>query len=243
MTAPAITHTTAADGTFSAAGAAAWDATHTLANLSGADKLLGAGEGSSVVDEITLGSGLAMTGTTLSATNNTSEVVGAGAPNQSFDLTNGGGGGAVTIISKSIAGIATGDQLAIEVWYTILNNSGSNALYTTVFSLGGLNMTCADAGNTTASATARASRVSGGMFSISASNLAYAQQSGVGVLTPTAADAGGSLTVAASRQGWNTSTSDLTGTQTIVFSVASSTVTTTQTLILHSYIKRKVSAV
>ncbi|HEX2614026.1 MAG TPA: hypothetical protein VHL10_00915, partial [Nitrososphaera sp.] len=56
-----------------------------------------------------------------------------------------------------------------------------------------------------------------------------------------AANNGSSLAAAYSEQGWNTSTSDLTGTQTLTLKVTSDATTSTQTVTLHSYVIRKIS--
>ena len=63
-----VTHSTPADGTFSAAGTAAWNDDHAIADLSAVSKLVGSGAGSAAVGEITLGTALSMSGNTLNAT-------------------------------------------------------------------------------------------------------------------------------------------------------------------------------
>ena len=64
-----VTHSTPSDGTFSGSGATAWDAAHTISNLSAVSKLVGSSSASAAVTEITLGTNLSMSGSTLSATN------------------------------------------------------------------------------------------------------------------------------------------------------------------------------
>lgn len=157
------------------------------------------------------------------------------APNADFDLTNGGAGGAVTIISKSITGIAVGDQIQLEIWYTILNNSGSARTYTDTGSLGSVSIGGAHAG-LNASATSRGPRFARFSFSISASNLAYAMKwSAAGGSVADGLNAG-----YAHVGGWSASSSDLTGTQTLTFTIASNNTTATQTLTLHNYTIRKI---
>lgn len=76
MTAPAITHAftnpkaDGADATI--VRPSDWNAAHTLANFSAVSKLLGSGSASATPTEITLGSNLSMSGTTLSASGSNS---------------------------------------------------------------------------------------------------------------------------------------------------------------------------
>lgn len=167
------------------------------------------------------------------------ETVFADAPNQDFDLTNGGLGGAVTILSKSITGIVAGDQISVELWVTALNNSGTNRSYTTVISLGALNTNALADWAVNASATNRASATYLEQFSISATNLAYIQN----VTLKNGITAAGALgtQVGGTSYGYNLAASDLTGTQTLSVTTSSPSTTATQTLTLHSYTIRKIS--
>jgi hypothetical protein len=200
-----VTHSSPADGTFSDAGRAAWDAGHTVSGYQ--------------------------------------EIIFADSPNQDFDLTNGGAGGAVTIISKSITGIAAKDQIILEVSATLLNNSAAGRTYTRAFSLGGLAVSIVDGAAINASATDRAMRYFSGSFSVSATNLAYATAMPALAYQAVAANTAGSLLATLERWGWNTTATDLTGTQTLTFTISSGAVNTTQTLTLHRYIIRKISMV
>lgn len=71
MAAPAITHTKVAtlpDQPGVEVNKAEWNGPHALANFTAVSKLLGSGSAAATPDEITLGAGLTMTGTTLEAT-------------------------------------------------------------------------------------------------------------------------------------------------------------------------------
>lgn len=165
----------------------------------------------------------------------------AAAPNQNFDLTNGGGGGAVTIISQSVSGIAVGDFIEMEVWYSILNNSGATKTYAHSAALGSLGILATEGTTVAASATSRSLRRWHVRFSVSATNLSYGQLSQVATAI-VATDTHAALAVNLGSQAWDTATDDLTGTQTLAWTVTSSAANTTQTLTLHSYTIRKVSA-
>lgn len=169
------------------------------------------------------------------------EVIYAAAPNTDFDLTAGGAGTAVTILSTSLAGVAIGDQLLIDPWYSILNNSGTNRNYTPTISFGTFTIFNAGVIQSVASATTRSIFHSPLLVAVSATNLAYGMTAGTGANGSTAA------TIAASgannsAQGWNSTTSDMTGTNTFSLAFTSSSTTTTQTLTLHGIIIRKISA-
>lgn len=171
------------------------------------------------------------------ASGGSSDIIFADAPNQDFDLTNGGAGGAVTIISKSVTGIVAKDSIVIDAYFTLVNNSGSARTYTHSHTLGSMTATAAD-GATIAASANRSNRQFMVQFSVSATNLAFVLVQPIN-FAAAAADAAGA---AAQAYGiWDSSTSDLTGTQTVSWTVSSSATTTTQTLTLHSYVIRKVS--
>lgn len=222
-----------------------WNAGHTISQATA--RLLGrttAGTGST--EEITVGTGLSLAAGALTCTvSPVSDVFKADAPNSDFDLTNGGIGGAVTILSKSITGITAKDGLTLEIWYTMLNTSGGSVNVTPVISLGGVNMN--SAGTIVTFLSNATNKTTGHLlaaFSVSASNLTNMNMSLMFPNATSAAGAGAALGsgVANSQQLHNTTTTDLTGTQTLLFTLASSSVTTTQTFTLNSWSIRKVSS-
>ncbi len=233
-----ITHTTPADGSFSAAGAINWNDIHLLTESGGQALTFGA---------ITNGQYLKRSGTVITSGTppTTSDLFYAAAPNTDFDLTNGGGGGNVNFVSQSITGVIAGDQLLIDLWFTIMNNSLASRTYTPTIVLGGFTLINAGAtGTITASATNRFTFRQTVMFSVSSTSLAYGMVSGSG--QGGTGSAGGTAiglaTSATSPQGWNSIASDMTGTNTFTSGYTSSSTTTTQTLTLHSINIRKISA-
>lgn len=167
----------------------------------------------------------------------TSDIIFADAPNQDFDIASVS---PVTIISKSVTGIAAKDSIVVDIYYTTVNNSGAARNYTHAAAIGSLS---AAAQETNINAgTGRVLRHACIQFSVSATNLAFALfaqlafgATGVAADTTLAQSSGNSL------GHWDSSTSDLTGTQTISWTVTSTSATATQTLTLHSYVIRKVS--
>jgi len=137
----------------------------------------------------------------------------------------------VTIISKSVTGIAAGDQIEIEILYTLLNNSGANRQFTPLTALGAISVSLADGANVGSNATNRKPVRHIVTFSVSATNLTKAH----GVSLAPDSNAGGptAINTANSMMTWASSASDITGTQTLSFTVNSSNTTATQTLTLH----------
>lgn len=180
---------------------------------------------------------------TVAITGGSTEIVKAGAPNSDFDLTNGGAGGAVTILSESVAGIAAGDQIILDLWFSVFQNTGANRNYTFVTSLGAISDNTAPVATTIGSnATDRNGFHRTLCFSVSATNLTLV---GLDMTGRTGSGAGSpnSLVTTVSPQGMNTSSSDITGNQTLSFTATSNATTSTQTLTLHAFTIRKIATV
>lgn len=126
-----------------------------------------------------------------------------------------------------------GHSLQLEVWYTIINNSGATATYTYRCSIGGITVDAADSTTHAASSTNRAVHYTVCRFSISSTTLTrIALQNERSA--PGASNTG--LTGAqAGRYAWQASASDLTGTQTVAMSIRSSSTTVTQTATVESW--------
>lgn len=165
------------------------------------------------------------------------EIVYADGPNTNFDV---GASTPQTLFTKSVTGIAVGDQIIVDVWMTLFNNSGGNKTYTAAASLGSLSVSAADSTAIAASATNRAVKHAQFMFTVSATNLTNAIDSNIGGSSG-AANAGASLTGGTSTQTFNSSSSDLTGTQTVSGTLATSATGNTQTVTLHRVEIRKVA--
>jgi hypothetical protein len=170
------------------------------------------------------------------------DIVFADSPCQDFDLTAGGGGGAVTILSKSITGITAGDTIILDAWYWVFNNSTASRSYTPHITLGG---TCDpnSTGNTYAQTNSAVNRLAFHLqlvFSVHTTGLTNSVMNSTAG-TVTGAGVLNSLTTAPSSHCYQTTGSDLTGTQTLLWTVTSSATTATQTLTLNSYTIRKVS--
>jgi len=262
-----ITHTTPANANFGPLGSAAWDDIHVLTESGGQSLTFGSindGQGikrsGTVLQGYTLntltesggqvltmgaindGQGIKRAGTALIgyAINVPSDVVYAAAPNTDFDLTNGGVGGAVTIVSQSIAGIVAGDTVFVDLWYTTLNNSGSARSYTLNVSLGGGLSMGNNPQSINANATSRAGARLLAFFAVTNSGLA--SMGARSETTGTNPAAGGTWSGTGTLHGWNNSTSDFTGSQTFLFTISSNSTTTTQTATLNSVVIRKMSA-
>ena len=142
----------------------------------------------------------------------------------------------VDLIGKTLT-VTAGDTLEIELFGTIQNNSGTARTYTYEAELGAFGCTCVD-GTTVPAGTNRATIKLRAVFSVKTTSDAavvmYAERGG-----QTPADTGVSIATTSYRHAWHTSTSNLTGSQTIKFRCLSSNATATQTFYVHSYVIRQ----
>jgi hypothetical protein len=149
----------------------------------------------------------------------------------------------VTINTRDVTSVSAGDQLIVDAWATILNNSGAtrNIILT-------LDFDAAFDIELTLPALATSSTLLHpvhiyGILDVRASNLAYAMifadmQLAAGIASGTDTSAAATHLQA---KGWGTTASDLTGTVTVALKARSANATATQTLRLHSHTIRKVT--
>lgn len=204
----------------------------------------GVNNSSQVLLNLAAGSGATLSeagGTVTISAVSPADILAADAPGTSFDITNGGAGGAVTILSKSITGISAKDQIIIELECTVLNNSGGTVTLTFGGALGTFTFSAADQANSTGSnATSRNVRTVRIVWGVTSSSLTNLRAQTGWVAAPLAAGTAGALAVQGSRSLWDTSASDFTGTQTATVTISSSSATATQTLFLIAYTIRKI---
>lgn len=162
---------------------------------------------------------LGLTGTVFAASPNTDVAINNATPQ--------------VLVSRSLPGLAAGHTVILEVWYTVLNNSGAVATYTYRCGLGGVTTQAADSTTHAASATNRAvhyAQCKFSVFSTTATRLWLESRRGVPGAANTAQTG-----AQASRYSWQTTASNLTGTQTAEFAISSSTTTATQTANVESW--------
>lgn len=218
----AISYTKLADGT--AGNLITWDA-------NGVAALVATGTATHVLTSN--GAGAAPTFQAPTGGSGQSFVKGAAAPNSDHDITNGGAGGTVTTASKALT-IAAGDQVIFEAEYYILNDSGAARNYTTHFSLGSFAGSIGTGNTFGASATNRQQHSLKVVWGVTSTSKA-ASRADLLVGQQIAADTRGPLNTTYSGFQWETSGSDLTGSQTASIGIATDNTTATQTLTLVSW--------
>ena len=139
--------------------------------------------------------------------------------------------------------VFAGDQVLVDAWFTILNNSTATRVYVMTLDFDGLFDIEITTGACATSATLMHPFRVQGVCDVRAANLSYGMvfvdsQLAAGVAS------GGDTTIAATHlqgKGWGTSTTDATGTLTTALKIRSADATATQTLRLHHFAVRKLS--
>jgi hypothetical protein len=151
-------------------------------------------------------------------------------------------GSDVTIATRNVTDVVAGDQILVEAFFTLLNNSGANRTYVITLdfdSLGDVEFTTPALG---ASATNEWPCVVQGRFFVASSSSCWAVNTIDMAVAGVAS--GGDSTVAATHlqaYGWFSSGSDATGTTTVDLKIRSSNATATQTCRLAGFNIRKLT--
>jgi len=136
----------------------------------------------------------------------------------------------VEILSKSLTGIAAGDIIQIETFFTVLNNSGATRKYTQTYNIGGIAFVIGGLFSVSTSATDRAlyhTKITCTVLSSGSANVSGNIEQGRG--------AAGATLGSGVATSWVTTATDVTGTKTISLDVKSDGATATQTLTLNGY--------
>lgn len=143
------------------------------------------------------------------------------------------------LVSKSVT-VTAGDAFEVEAYGTILNNSGATKTYRWQIALGSFTLEAIDGTTVAASATNRTTFKVKGMFSVASTSSAgatlYTERN-----APAAAGAANSIAGTTLRYAFQTTVSNLTGTQTLELRARSSATNATQTLQLFSWQIRQVA--
>lgn len=119
-----------------------------------------------------------------------------------------------SIISPTITGISVGDSIEVQLTGLILNNSGGARTYTVTSSFAGIQMAVVNGNSTAASATNQQPVDIKIIYSVISTSLVYAQKS-VSFTSPGAANTSQNAVLAQTRTVWQTSTNNITGSQTM----------------------------
>jgi hypothetical protein len=147
----------------------------------------------------------------------------------------------ITVVTRDVTGLAAGQQVIVEAWFTILNNSGATRVITVTLDFDGLfDVEIATGALATSSSLMHPFHLTA-VFDLRSISLCYAIVELLGQLAAGVA-AGGDVTMGASHlrgMSWGTSASDASGTLTVALKVRSASATATQTLRLHHFTIRK----
>jgi len=141
----------------------------------------------------------------------------------------------VTIVSQAVTGIVAGDQIMVEGFFTILNNSGAGRSYVMTFDWDSLFDIEITSHSVPASATNETPGHFKSLLSVRSTSLAYCvNETRINSSGATASGGDSTQSGGARGQGWGSTATDATGSTTFTFLVRSGSATATQTLRLHS---------
>ena len=149
----------------------------------------------------------------------------------------------VTVNTRDVTGVVAGDQLIVDAWFTILNNSTATRIVTLTLDFDGVFDVELATGALAFSATLMQPVHLYGVLDVRSSSLAYGMffmdmQLLAGIASGTDTTSAATHLQA---KGWGTSGANLTGTVTVALLARSASATATQTLRLHSHTIRKVT--
>lgn len=137
------------------------------------------------------------------------------------------------VMSKSLS-ITAGDRIEMLVEGAITNNSGATKGYVITFNCGSLNVSTTDGAAVAASATNKQTRILRAIVGVKNTSSAWMSAYGIGY-APAALGSGGQVTAGLSLAGFQRSTSDLTGAQTLSINIAANVAIPTQTFEVTSW--------
>lgn len=144
---------------------------------------------------------------------------------------------AVELVNKSIT-FAAGDVVDVEMWGTLLNDSGTTRTYTPsmVMAVGAntLTLTCTDGATVGASATNRAYWRVRGLFTVTSTGATQGMMESDRA-PGAAANTVQSIAATTNRKVWNTTASDMVGSGTIAVRFQSNNATATQQFTVYGY--------
>ena len=149
----------------------------------------------------------------------------------------------VQIVSRDVTSVGATDQLIVEAWFTILNDSAGTRTYIITLDFDGLFAVSFTTGALSIHASSEHTFKMEGMLSIRSTSNAYAMMT-INGFTATAQASGSDTTMAADRLtniSWGNTASDASSTTTVTLHITSSNANATQTCRLHNFSIRKLT--